>query len=465
VRTCLYEQQLLDNLVDTTRALQQGNWQPAPPVVFCVPKPKMREVYAAQFQDRVVHHWLVPQLEQLLDSTFIYDAASNRKGKGTHFAVDRLQHFMRKYRGQGWLLQLDIANFFNTVDRRILLALLARHLHKAARKHRISLEHGRYLYALSRQIVNQPLAADAILLGDAALLSRVPPHKRLANAGANKGLPIGNLTSQFFANLYMNELDQFIKHQLKCRAYVRYVDDFVLLHDNKMQLINWHQQIADFLQQQLALTLKSGSILAPLSQGADFLGYIVKPGYRLVRRRVLGNLHEKLQSYAARILKPVSSGWLLDLPAQERESLRATLASYWGHFAHANSFRLRNALFKRYPWLTWLFADAQTHQPRWQPKGVTGFASQCRYFYRDYPADNLYLQKGNRLLRLQGAKNPEEYPIHWLPSLRQQSQQARQPFALITEQGFLPGGMKRRILRQLWLPGARLPAAPQPAIY
>lgn len=462
VRTCLYEQQLLDNLVDTTRTLQQGSWQPAPPVVFCVPKPKVREVYAAQFQDRVVHHWLVPRLEQLLDSTFIYDAASNRQGKGTHFAVRRLQGFMRKHRGQGWLLQLDIANFFNTIDRRILLELLARHLRKAARQGRATLAQARYLYRLSRVIINQPLAEQAVLMGDPALLARVPEHKRLAYAGAHKGLPIGNLTSQFFANVYMNELDQFIKHQLKCRAYVRYVDDFVLLHENKEQLLCWQQQMAAFLQQRLALSLKPGSILVPLRQGADFLGYIVKPGYCLVRRRVLGNLHEKVQHFAARLLKPGAGGWLLDIPQEGREALRATLASYWGHFAHADTYRLRQALFRRYAWLPWLFADAHSLRPRWQPPAVTGFASQCRYFCQQYPVDSVLIQKGNRLLCLRGQGAVEEYPMAGLDFLRRQCQQQGRSFALITEQGFLPGGMKRRLLRQLWLPGASLLAAIHP---
>ncbi len=451
VRSCLYEQQLLDTLVGTTEALQGRYWQPAPPVVFCVQKPKAREVYAAQFQDRVVHHWLVPKLEALLDRKFIYDCTSNRKGKGAHFAVKRLQGFMRKQQ-RGWLLQLDIANFFNSINQRVLLQLLARHLCGAAKQGVVALAQARYLYWLCRRVITQPVAQQAIAIGNSALSHTVPEHKRLINAASHTGLPIGNLTSQFFANVYMNELDQFIKHQLKCRFYVRYVDDFVLLHHSKAQLQLWQQQIAGFLQQRLKLHLKPQSVLVPLQNGADFLGYIVKPGYRLVRRRVLGNLHEKLQGFANTLLKPVAGGLLLDVPYAEREALRAVLASYWGHLKHADSYRLREALFKRYHWLGLLFSNAQTLQPCWQPLVVVSFAGQCRYFCRHYAVQRLYIQKGNQLLCFTGAAVAESYAIALLDKLRSQAQQARHSFALVTEQGFLPGGLKRRVLRQLWLP-------------
>jgi len=449
VRACLYEQRLLDHLVETRDALREQRWRPRPPVVFAVERPKAREIYAAQFEDRVVHHWLVPQLEAVMDRDFIHDSASNRTGRGTHFAVDRLQTFMRRLnaprndgtchcerseaisrptpkgiaspsarndrsgmrddrsgmrddrsgmrddrsgmrddgsgmrddrsgmrgdgsgmqgdgsgtqgdgsgmRGEGWFLQLDIANFFNSIHQPTLLELLGNKLQKAVRRRGMPLEQARLCYRIASRIVRQPCAEQGIRLCTPGEYRQVPAHKRLENAPPDTGLPIGNLTSQFFANLYLNELDQFVKHELKCRHYVRYVDDFVLLHEDRAQLVRWHTAIAAFLEQRLRLTLKPHPVLAPLRNGADFLGYIVKPGYRLVRRRVVGNLHEKLAAYERTLLRRTEDGLGVDLPPRSRDALRSTLASYWGHFKRADSYRLKQKIFRRFPWLALLFS-------------------------------------------------------------------------------------------------------------
>ncbi len=456
VRASLYEQQLLDNLLNTTIALQNQTWLPAPPVVFCVQKPKVREVYAAQFQDRVVHHWLVPQLEALLDRKFIYDCASNRKGKGTHFAVKRLQCFMRKQRG-GWFLQLDIANFFNTVTHRTLLHLLSEHLKRAVKQHKVSHQHGRYLYQLCRTIIVQPVADEAIVLGDSSHLEAVPSHKRLSCAPVGTGLPIGNLTSQFFANVYMNELDQYIKHQLKCKHYVRYVDDFVLVHKCKTQLQQWQCSISEFLVKHLQLTLKAQRILAPVTNGADFLGYIIKPSHVLVRRRVLGNLDEKLAKFKQQLCKPLACGVLLDVKYETRESLRAVLSSYWGHFEHASSYRLRHALFAKHAWLTWLFLDAQQLTPRWQPMNASRFYTQHTFFSVQYPVQYVLVQKGNQLCFFSKNVLLNTYSMGVLNTLRRRLIRAQSAFALVTEQGYLSSKIKQRVLRQIWLPAHNIP--------
>lgn len=357
VRVCCYEMHWLDALITTRDQLQNRTWQPAPPVVFCVSKPKAREVYAAQFQDRVVHHLVVPWLEAWLDHKFIADAASNRKGKGTHYAVDRAQRFMRQLNGKGYFLQLDIANFFNSINQSLLLELLGRQLHKQVKKRKANLQQARDAYWICQRIIRQPLAEQAIILGNAQKLEQVPRHKRLSQAPPDTGLPIGNLTSQFFANLYLNELDQWIKHELKVRFYIRYVDDFLLLHEDPAQLRHWHQQIALFLQQRLKLALKTDAKLAPCQAGADFLGYIIRPHYRLVRRRVVGNLHDKLQAMQLRLFVLHRPG-LLDLPPSQRQTLHALLSSYWGHFNHAAAYRLKQRVLQRFPWLGWLLTPA-----------------------------------------------------------------------------------------------------------
>jgi hypothetical protein len=259
----------------------------------------------------------------------------------------------------GYFLQLDIANFFNGIHQPTLLELLAKKLRKAVRRRGMDVEQARLCYQVAREIIRQPCAAEAIRLPSAQpAQNRVPPHKRLENAPPDTGLPIGNLTSQFFANVYLNELDQFVKHELKCRHYVRYVDDFVLLHEDREQLVRWREAIAIFLRERLRLELKPRDRLAPLGNGADFLGYIVRPDYRLVRRRVVGNLRERLARHAAELCRPHRGGMLLDLRPEPRDALRATLASYWGHFRHADSHRLRRSILRRYAWLNGLFDDA-----------------------------------------------------------------------------------------------------------
>jgi len=127
--------------------------------------------------------------------------------------------------------------------------------------------------------------------GNPDVLEHVPPHKSLFKIPKNKGLPIGNLTSQFFANVYLNELDQFVKHQLKCRYYLRYVDDFVLVSHEKDQLVAWKSAIEDYVDAHLRLSLKNSLILRRISEGVDFFGYIVRPNYILVRNRVTRQTH------------------------------------------------------------------------------------------------------------------------------------------------------------------------------
>jgi len=307
----------------------------------------------------------VPRLEVLFEPVFIHDVYSNRKGKGTHGAVKRLQGFMRSIQHQtrgatmvskklgtinarrdeacaaGYFLQLDIKNFFNGVDRPVLFKLVQHRLRKSIRSARITAEEGRFLRNLVHIILKQDIGNTSLEMGDKSLLKRIPAHKRLANAGFEKGLPIGNLSSQFFANVYLNELDQFVKHTFKCKYYLRYVDDFILLHSDPHQLKLWEQRIEGFLTQTLKLHLRDQSILKPCSSGTDFLGYIINPEYRSVRRRVIGNLTAKLNDFSRELLSKYRAGDLmLSLPLAKRQQLQSVLASYLGHFSHAHCHAL-----------------------------------------------------------------------------------------------------------------------------
>lgn len=372
-----YEIRLLDNLMETAQALQMAAWRPSRTLCFVTERPKAREIHAADFGDRIVHHLLVPRLEARFEPIFIHDSYSNRRGKGTHMAVERLQTFMRQVTKNGnqaaYYLQLDIRNFFNTIDRRILYRIIRRRLAPGAQPVD---EPTRQLLWLTRVILTGNAGENAVQRGAPAIFERVPAHKRLRNAPPGKGLPIGNLTSQFFANVYLDRLDQFVKHTLKCRHYLRYVDDFILLHESADQLAAWRERITKFLTDELELTLRDNGKLRPVSDGSDFLGYIVRPDYLLVRRRVIGALREKLDAFHRQLT--AKTGESLRLDPAVREALRATLASYLGHFSHASAFNLTQSLWRRYPWLGEIIVMSPEGRlvPLWEPACVTSLLGQ-----------------------------------------------------------------------------------------
>jgi hypothetical protein len=285
-------------------------------------RPKLREILGANFRDRVVHHVLVGYLEQHWERVFIHESYACRKGKGVHAAVDRLQRFVRQVtaNGQrrGWYLQLDIRNDFPRIDKTILWRLLEPH---------IADDDAHWLTEL---LVFHDCTEGHNPKGAPADLVRVPAHKSLLLCEPAKGLPIGNLNSQFLANVYLNGLDQFVKHALRCRHYLCYFDDFVLLSEDPEQLREWRAAIAGYLDQALALELNPRQRLRPLSDGVDFLGYIVRRDYRLVRRRVVNTLRARLLAFEAEL---VGEGRLLRRLRFEPvllDALYAVLASYRG---------------------------------------------------------------------------------------------------------------------------------------
>lgn len=257
---------------------------------------------------------------------------------------------------------------------------------------RLNRSHGLALQSLCHKLLVQPAPEWCV---NPAAVAMVPPHKRLRNAPVGYGLPIGNLTSQFFANVYLNALDQFVKHTLKVRHYVRYVDDFVLLADTPEQLCQWHQQIKQFLHTGLRLRLKDGHRLAPLQHGVDFLGYVIYPQHRLVRRRVVAHCKTKLQNWAQRHCRVTKRGYKISASASSLAQLQAMLASYWGHFSHAHSVKLRHALFQRFDWLNALFRIdlAGAIVPRWVLQGVT-LSEQIQCLREEWSHAVCEVQKG-----------------------------------------------------------------------
>jgi len=332
-----------DGLLQIHRELIRGTWKPRPSTCFVATRPKAREIHAPDFADRVVHHWLVPQLEAIWERRFIADSYANRKGKGSHAAVRRVQQFVRQVhsgQGGGYFLQLDIHNFFNSIHRPTLWRILK----PVLQKHRLAPVAQHATHAL---LSHAPLRAGVRMRGHAEEFALVPEHKRLANAAPGCGLPIGNLSSQLFANIYLDRLDQFIKHTLKARRYVRYVDDFVLVHRDREVLACWQNQIAAFLGRELRLRLKDDIRLRALADGIDFLGYVIRPTHTMVRRRVVSHLRSTLAAWER---EHVRADIIHSTPV-DLQRVQSVVSSYSGHLRHANSHKLRRSMIHRFNWL------------------------------------------------------------------------------------------------------------------
>lgn len=346
------------------QAIAEGRYQPQPFTVFAVTDPKLREIFAPAFGDRLVHQWLVRHVEPWWDKRFIDDSYANRKGKGVQAAIDRLQHFMRQP-GHRWYCKLDIRAFFPSIDRHIVLALwreaLPRLPHSAATRQRLD-------QVATAILLQNPVDPPPASSGARHLLARIPPHKSLYHAAPGKGMPIGSLTSQFFANVVLNELDQFVKHTLKIRGYLRYVDDFVLLGDDPGVLDAQRKAIDRFLRERLTLELHPDkTVLQRCTQGIDFLGSIVFPDHRLARQRSVRALRRRLAWFKWLVFpeteRPVPQPpmgtwrrWLADhraflapghpAPALLQRML-STLNSYYGIFIHADTWRLRKHIYEK----------------------------------------------------------------------------------------------------------------------
>lgn len=479
-----FESSLLDNLVSLGETLAEGSYKPSRSVCFVAKQPKHREIFAADFRDRVVHHLLVPQIEKIFEPKFIHDSYACRKDKGTHAAVARLQSFMNRITKGGritaWFMQLDIRSFFMSIDREILLRIISRHIRDPR------------IMELTETIVRQDCTKNFIYKGDPRLLEEIPPHKSLFHIPAGKGLPIGNLTSQFFGNVYLNELDQFVKHKLKQEFYLRYVDDFIILDTDRESLIEVRKKIAAFLEERLSLEMKSDLTLRRVSEGANFLGYIVRPDYILVRKRVVGNLRAKLRHFEKEMQATVNGCkfdnppppfikgelnrqpaiYIIHLRKEKVYQLRQTLASYLGHFRHADAYRLTRSLFEKYAYLRDIFSIDDNgnlgplYEPPFEPaslrgqyKWVTGrYGDYCIFFqvgrfceFYGPQADRygrpfgLKLEEGKRMPGIQCG-----FPVRYLTVFKKRLFQAGMPYVVVGERGYYPLGLKKRVITEIF---------------
>lgn len=308
-----------EELVKLREELASQTYQPGPYHHFYITHPKPRKISAAPFRDRVVHHALCQIIEPIFERRFIFDSYACRVGKGTHRALDRAQEFARHHR---YALKCDVKQFFPSIDHAILRDLLA---HPIADPDTLWL-------------IDQILNSGAGVLADVYQMQWYPGDDLFASLRP-RGLPIGNLTSQFWANVYLNQLDQFVKRELKCAAYVRYVDDFVLFADDKSILHEWKSALQDFLAQ-LRLTMhERKSVVFPVADGFGFLGFRVYPHQRRLKRENARAFMRRL-----RLLQRQYAAGAIPID-RVHQSTQAWIA----HAAHGNTRRLRAQLFRQRP--------------------------------------------------------------------------------------------------------------------
>ncbi|WP_242209205.1 MULTISPECIES: RNA-directed DNA polymerase [unclassified Pseudomonas] len=308
------------NLLELHDDLIAGTYRPGRSICFVVTRPKAREVWAAAFRDRVVHYLMYNHVAPRFYASFIADSCACIPGRGTLYAAKRLESKIRSA-SQNWSKQIfylkcDLANFFVAIDKQVLRQQLAKKITEP------------WWLALAETILMHDPREDYVLRSPPHLFNRVPQHKRLTAQPAHLGLPIGNLSSQFFANVYLDALDQFAKHRLGATHYIRYVDDFVFLHESPQQLNQWREQVEAFLPRLGAKLNPKKTILQPVDRGVDFVGHVIKPWRRTTRKRS-----------TAQALKRIAAA-----PA---EDLRETANSYFGLLGQASHSQKDRAAIAR----------------------------------------------------------------------------------------------------------------------
>lgn len=466
-----FEARLEHHLIRLADELRSRRYRPSPSVCFVSDQPKRREIFAAAFRDRVVHHLLVRQLEPYWESRFIHDSFACRRGKGTLAAVDRSQQYIRQVSGNGsgraWALHLDVRSFFVSIDKNILLSILERGIVRQG------LPWADELAWLTRQIVLRDPSVDALRIGRG--FAAIPPHKSLFHTGNVCGLPIGNFSSQFFANVYLDRLDQFVKHELKVRHYLRYVDDLLLFDRDRDRLQQAEGEIDAFLRRELKLELHPARrVLVPTSNGVHALGHIVYHDHRLLRRRTLRRFERRLRAAEAVILDQRGGGQRLHLHPGHAQRLLACAMSYRGLLRQGNYWRQSERLQRRFPWVAQLWHLSLRGRVRcgFRIDGTPArLAVQWRAFKQRWPRARMLIQLGDfweafrgdakwlrdALSLGPGRRRPglgggAGFRVGARTLLRRLQDTSSEPWLLVRQTGRCQGALREREIAILWLP-------------
>jgi len=297
-----FSNRLEENLIEIQNELIWKTYQTGHYHEFYVYEPKKRLIKSLAFKDRVVQHAINNIIEPIFESTFIFDSYACRKGKGIHSGVDRLTYFLRKihYKNKKvYALKCDIQKYFPSISHNVL-------------------------YSLVLKKIKYPETLKLLW--------------KIINSDGEIGIPIGNLTSQLFANIYLNQLDHFVKEDLGIKYYIRYMDDFIILHQDKDYLRNILKEVETYLNNKLRLTINTNTTIFPVSQGIDFLGYRSWKTHRLLRKSNVVKFRRALREFQNLFLTKTISF----------DKINASIQSWLGHAKHADTYNLRKRIFNEF---------------------------------------------------------------------------------------------------------------------
>jgi RNA-directed DNA polymerase len=342
INALCFEKQYEHEIFQLHNEIMSNQYNPKPSICFIVDKPLKREIFAADFRDRVIHHFIYNYISPIFEKSFINDSYSCRIGKGTHYGIKRIDHFIRScsqnYTKDCYILKLDIKGYFMSMNKSLLYDKVRNELIR--NKHKVDFDLELVLYLIEKTIFNDP-KENCIIKGKKEDWKGLPQTKSLFHAHPNCGLPIGNLTSQLFGNIYMNEFDHWVKKELGIKYYGRYVDDFVLIHENKDYLQSVIPRLSDFLLSTLKLTLHPEKIyLQHYSKGVKYLGAVIKPHKIYIANRTKGNFYNAIekQNKIARDHKPTK---------EEQQAFQNSMNSYLGIMKHYKTYNLRKSMIKK----------------------------------------------------------------------------------------------------------------------
>jgi len=320
-----YEVNVEKNLFALYKELNDRTYNIGKCICFAITNPKPREIWAANFRDRIVHHLVYNEIQERFIKTFTVDTFSCLPQRGTLAAAKKLFHYTKSitnnYQKKAYYLKADLSNFFVSINKLILFELL---------KKKIDEE---WLLWLLEKIIFHDHKANVSINSSQKRLDLVPKYKSLWHNDDMHGLPIGNLTSQFFSNVYLNEMDQFIKRKLKCKYYCRYVDDFVILDESAQKLNEYYKQIGEFIKDNLELTLHATKKdINLITHGIDFVGYQVKVGRIVLRSKVIKKCSRKINEWK---ISPERFSY------HNIKDLRNSMNSYLGMMRNTNMYNFR----------------------------------------------------------------------------------------------------------------------------
>jgi len=337
-----FELNFESSLFDLYTEIVNYEYNIKPSICFIVNQPVKREIFAADFRDRIVHHLICKYLNPFCERIFIHDSYSCRERKGTLYGINRIARFIRScsnnYQQECYILKMDISGYFMSMNKHILFSKIVQVLHKF--QDEITFDFNLIISLIEKIIFNDPTDG-CIIRGSKHGWMGLPVTKSLFYCKPDTGLAIGNLTSQMFSNIYLNDFDHFVKKDLKIRYYGRYVDDFVIIHHDKDYLLSVIPLMRDFLRKELLLELHPGkTYLQDYKKGVQFLGAYIKPWCIYTGNRTKNNFYKLLKN------RSFTSCMNCEPGTDEIKHLQSSINSYLGLMIHFNTFRLRKKIIE-----------------------------------------------------------------------------------------------------------------------